>query len=85
MVFVEFSIELQKTLRQVNVTVWQDLITAHFHLEQQISEGFATIPTKTFREGNLKTSFIYLLIDPRISENLPGESQVWQSYDSKNI
>lgn len=33
-------------------------------------------PGKNYREGNLKTSFIYLLIDPRISDNLPGKSRV---------
>lgn len=33
-------------------------------------------PGKKYREGNLKTSFIYLLIDPRISDNLPGQSRV---------
>lgn len=33
-------------------------------------------PGKKYREGNLKTSFIYLLIDPRVSDNLPGQSRV---------
>lgn len=31
---------------------------------------------KQMREGHLKQSFVYMLIDPRISCNLPGESVV---------
>lgn len=31
---------------------------------------------KWTREANLKTSFIYLLIDPRISENLPNQNNL---------
>lgn len=31
---------------------------------------------QNLREGHLKASFIYLLIDPRRSENLPCESKV---------
>lgn len=31
---------------------------------------------ENLREGHRKTSFIYLLVDPRITENLPGESLV---------
>lgn len=39
-----------------------------------------------WREGNMKTSFIYLLIDPRISDNLPlqykdnCEVDVWSKF-----
>lgn len=39
-----------------------------------------------WREGNLKTSFIYLLIDPRVSDNLPLEykdnckADVWAKF-----
>lgn len=39
-----------------------------------MTDSFQT--TKKFREGNLKTSFIYLLIDPRILENLLAELPV---------
>lgn len=39
-----------------------------------------------FREGKQKTSFIYVLIDPRISDNLPGQAHlmdqqlVWKQF-----
>lgn len=82
----DFSVELRKTLRAENSSVWQKLVSENSHLERQMTEGFHLCPTKRFREGNLKTSFIYLLIDPRISENLSGESQLipkhmsWQRF-----
>lgn len=42
-------------------------------------------PGKKYREGNLKTSFIYLLIDPRVSDNLPGQSRVSYYFLFKKI
>lgn len=66
--------------------MWQSLVNEHSHLERLMIDGFHLCPTKRFREGNLKTSFIYLLIDPRLSENLPGEAQLipqhmsWQRF-----
>lgn len=68
--------ELERTLRTENKDKWQDFIAEYKPLEAKMSDGFQNNQTKRLREGNLKTSFIYLLIDPRISENLPIESQV---------
>lgn len=68
--------ELNRTLRLENKTTWQSLISEYKTLEARMCEGFQNHQTKRLREGNLKTSFIYLLIDPRISENLPVESHV---------
>lgn len=82
----DFTVELMKTLRAENAPVLQEIVNDYGYLERQMIEGFHLCPTKRFREGNLKTSFIYLLIDPRISENLPGESQLiskhisWQRF-----
>lgn len=47
-------------------------------LETSLVDHFklAKLKNQNFREGHLKTSFIYFLIDPRISSNLPGESKV---------
>lgn len=42
--------------------------------------------TKKWRQGNTKKSFIYLLIDPRISQNLPGVApsmephEIWRQF-----
>lgn len=53
-----------------------DFINEYAALERQMANGFQSIATRNVREGNLKKSFNYLLIDPRISENLLAESQV---------
>lgn len=51
-------------------------INQYESLERQMVNSILLNVSKKRREGNLKTSFIYLLIDPRISENLPSESKV---------
>lgn len=54
-----------------------DYINAEYSpLERQMINSFQSYQTKNMREGNLKKSFIYLLIDPRIAENLLARSQV---------
>lgn len=55
-----------------------DFINEYAILERQMINSFLAYPSKNknVREGNLKKSFIYLLIDPRISENLLAESHV---------
>lgn len=67
-----FSVELQKTLR--NDVQSLDFINEYANLERLMIDSFNS--SKKFREGNLKTSFIYLLIDPRVSENLLAELTV---------
>uniref|UniRef100_A0A182REC8 ANK_REP_REGION domain-containing protein n=1 Tax=Anopheles funestus TaxID=62324 RepID=A0A182REC8_ANOFN len=45
-------------------------------LEQEMASEFQSSTAKAvrnFREGHLKKSFIYLLLDPRISNNLPAQ------------
>lgn len=58
-----------------------------FHkLESQMSKHFIDRPHIKWREGNLKTSFIYLLIDPRITNNLSlrykemNKDEVWSQF-----
>lgn len=53
-----------------------DFINEYASLERQMVNSFQTSAAKNMREGNLKKSFNYLLIDPRIAENLLAESQV---------
>lgn len=49
--------------------------------ETALSEYFANNPNrKQMREGHLKQSFIYMLIDPRLSCNLPAEISVHLTY-----
>lgn len=55
-----------------------DFINEYIFFERQMINSFQTNSAKNMREGNLKKSFIYLLIDPRISENFLAQSQVYQ-------
>lgn len=70
---LDFSIELTKTLRAGD---WWNSIPEYLELEKTMSESFSNAHSRRFREGHLKTSFVYLLIDPRISDNLPGQHKV---------
>lgn len=73
---IEFSIELEKTLRDDSEIILMQMLANYGMLESQMAENFQNNSNKRFREGMLKKSFNYLLIDPRISENLPAESLV---------
>lgn len=71
-----YSIELERTL---NNTKWFQKIPEAMEFENEMINFFknsSNLKNKMMREGHLKQSFIYLLIDPRISQNLPGESMV---------
>lgn len=57
------------------------LINEYALFERQMINSFQTNSVKNMREGNLKKSFVYLLIDPLISENFVAQSQVHHCYD----
>jgi ankyrin repeat and LEM domain-containing protein 1 len=42
-------------------------------LENKVRCDFAN-ETKKWREGSAKTSFTYLLLDPRLTDNLPAKA-----------
>ncbi|XP_011183388.2 uncharacterized protein LOC105212806 [Zeugodacus cucurbitae] len=68
----KLSVELQRTIRSPE---YFSLIPEYQQYECKSTEYFANLQNKhKLREGHLKQSFIYMLIDPRISCNLPGES-----------
>lgn len=69
----QYSVELLATLRCAAIF---SRIPEHAPLEEEMSAEFVNGTDKTWREGHLKKSFIYLLIDPRISENLPAQQKV---------
>ncbi|XP_065087660.1 ankyrin repeat and LEM domain-containing protein 1 [Ochlerotatus camptorhynchus] len=73
-----FSVELLATLRSEDVF---GKIPQHQELETEMSSEFTTTNDKTWREGHLKKSFIYLLIDPRMSENLPAQQNLSSQHD----
>ncbi|XP_065724311.2 ankyrin repeat and LEM domain-containing protein 1 [Drosophila suzukii] len=82
---IRYSVELHRTLRSP-----EDFARISEYLPHEAASAahFAKsgVPKKNLREGHLKQSFIYMLIDPRISRNLPGESAflekfgVWQRF-----
>lgn len=79
---IEFSIELQRTLKS---NEHFEKVKDFVHLESNALEYFSSNQhQKPMREGHLKQSFIYMLIDPRISCNLPGESMASSTYPSQS-
>ncbi|XP_023031603.2 uncharacterized protein LOC6641885 [Drosophila willistoni] len=82
---IKYSVELHRTLKSPQdfqrISDYMPQLDAH-------SQHFNTsnAPKKPVREGHLKQSFIYMLIDPLISRNLPGESafldkfSIWQRF-----
>ncbi|XP_062142601.1 uncharacterized protein LOC133850496 [Drosophila sulfurigaster albostrigata] len=71
---MKYSVELHHTLRS---QLDYEHIESYMQHEVDSAAHFATAAAGTgrgqLREGHLKQSFIYMLIDPRISRNLPGE------------
>ncbi|CAD0203047.1 unnamed protein product [Chrysodeixis includens] len=62
-----YSIEIEKSLRTGD---WMNDLTLYMELERKARENF-TDSNKKWREGTAKTSFTYLLLDPRMTDNLP--------------
>ncbi|KOB64671.1 Ankyrin repeat and LEM domain-containing protein, partial [Operophtera brumata] len=62
-------LELKKSLRS---EVWMDNLTPYIELDKKVRADF-TDPNKNWREGKSKTSFTYLLLDPRTTDNLPAK------------
>ncbi|KAM3963178.1 uncharacterized protein ACR2FA_002543 [Aphomia sociella] len=65
-----YSIELEKSIRNDD---WLKNLSQYEELENKARADFAN-PNKKWREGTTKTSFTYLLLDPRVTDNLPAKS-----------
>lgn len=82
--FLEFSTELQRAINNLNVL--RENLSEWLELESRMARHFIERSNVKWREGNLKNSFIYFLIDPRISENLPlsyksmSKEMIWQRF-----
>ena len=79
-----YPLELQKTLTNYDQLVES---TKEFSkLEIKMSNYFLEKAHLKWREGNSKTSFVYLLLDPRITENLSinhtqlSKAQIWEKF-----
>lgn len=69
-----YSVELEKTLRN---SKWKEDLTKYKELESAVVTQFNNPdPSRKWREGISKVSFTYLLLDPRITQNLPTRSEV---------
>ncbi|CAG9772676.1 unnamed protein product [Ceutorhynchus assimilis] len=79
-----YSPELEKTLKK------PDWCTSDYKsLEQELAKQFSSPdPSRKWREGVNKTSFTYLLLDPRITNDLPNRKdrlqplEVWNTFVS---
>lgn len=63
-----YSIEIEKSLRNAG---WMSDLQNYIDLENKARIDFADTKKK-WREGTTKNSFTYLLMDPRVTKNLPA-------------
>lgn len=71
--------ELERTLRDSN---WMKDLSVYKTLEETVVKEFNTVNYgRKWREGYSKTSFTYLLLDPRITNNLPCRAEFLDSKD----
>ncbi|XP_053681342.1 uncharacterized protein LOC128732196 [Anopheles nili] len=76
-----YSVELMATVRKEDAF---QAIVKHQSLEHEMAFEFQSNTTKVvrnFREGHLKKSFIYLLLDSRISDNLPAQQNLMEPHE----
>ncbi|XP_067001784.2 uncharacterized protein [Anabrus simplex] len=79
-----YSLELERTLKNSKM---QSILTPCINLEKEVVTQFAEPDPKCrWREGLVKSSFNYLLLDPRITNNLPcraselSVAQTWSTF-----
>lgn len=79
-----YSKELEKTF---NHPQWEADLSTYKELDLIIANQFSTPdPTRKWREGVTKSSFNYLLLDPRVTQNLPcradnlSREDVWHTF-----
>ncbi|KAJ4435497.1 hypothetical protein ANN_18113 [Periplaneta americana] len=79
-----YSSELQRTLQNFD---WQKKLVDYLALEKEVANQFSKPEaSRRWREGVVKSSFTYLLLDPRITDNLPcrtdilTQSEIWSTF-----
>jgi len=79
-----YSPELQRTIRDFN---WEKRLLEYQKLEREVAQQLTQPePLRRWREGSVKSSFTYLLLDPRRTKNLPcwphslNESETWSTF-----
>ncbi|XP_035435336.2 ankyrin repeat and LEM domain-containing protein 1 [Spodoptera frugiperda] len=73
-----YSIEISKSLRNAD---WMNDLSSYVDLENKARTDFSD-SNKKWREGTAKTSFTYLLLDPRLTDNLPAKSSKQDKHTS---
>lgn len=73
-----YSIELEKSLKSDE---WTKDLSLYMALENKARADFNKI-NKKWREGTAKTSFTYLLLDPRMTDNLPARANKQSQHES---
>lgn len=83
-IFTVYSKELEKTLKDPE---WETDLTPYKQLDLIVSNQFSTPDsTRKWREGLNKSSFNYILLDPRITQNLPcradtmPRTEIWKTF-----
>lgn len=81
---IVYSIELEKSLRDFT---WTLNLSPCIELEKKMIQRFEEPDSrKRWREGIIKSSFTYLLLDPRITNDLPNKvdkmdkKDLWRSF-----
>ena len=82
--FTAYPLELQRTV--TNYDYLEQNIAEYLKLEERMVKHFLEKNHLKWREGNSKTSFVYLLLDPRITTNMSihqkqlSKSELWQKF-----
>lgn len=84
LIFTVYSPELQRTLKDIS---WYQNVSQHQQLEELVKHQFTNPdPSRKWRGGTTKSSFTYLLLDPRLSKNLPHRCdqlekvEIWETF-----
>ncbi|XP_018309595.1 uncharacterized protein [Mycetomoellerius zeteki] len=79
--------KLNKIKSYLEFGAWLNHLDTYKSLEKEVFQEFASPnPSRRWREGTSKTSFTYLLLDPRITQDLPNrsvhftESEAWSIF-----
>lgn len=84
MQFKAYPLELQRTI--TNYDYLEQNIVDYLKLEERMVKHFSEKNHLKWREGNSKTSFVYLLLDPRVTCNMSihqkqlSKSELWQKF-----
>lgn len=81
------AVSSSRSKPHLQLGAWLNHLDTYKSLEKEAFQAFASPdPTRRWREGTSKTSFTYLLLDPRVTQDLPNrcagltESETWSIF-----